>query len=695
MTTATRFLALTLLAFIMAALHPDLHAQPGTRSVVQTFTFDSPSSGAFVFPGKDKRYEKITMRYKLRCPFNGPCGEWDYLMYIHLLDHTGIIDSTRDTAVSYRIDGASPDSVRYMLTPSWRYLPSHTRRIIYADTTSLATAIIGAGARTTDMPFQRPLITGRGQYLWRSEELTAAGVKAGEITGIRLNVETPGSTLKNLMIRLKGTKLDSLSQYVPQEDQFTTAYAHDTKFKSTGWNPLSFTTPYVWDGISNIVIDISYDDTEDFGNGTVLRGDSTTYLSSVFAQDSNRVMNFQGGDYIEVPATAFAQVDSAITISFWQYGDPAHQPQDQSIFEGYDQYGRRVLNMHLPWSDGSVYWDAGSGSSYDRISKAADSTIWEGRWNHWVVTKNVKTGAMRIYLNGVSWVSGTSKNRRMNGITSFKIGSAGNGTLNYDGRIDEFAMWNAELDAATIRKLDRSLNAFEHPFYSNLKFYYGFTYEKPMTAHDLTNHGFDGQMVGPPAALRTPGRELFIGFQPQLVRPEVTIEQGVFTSHVDSVLVIDTVANDAMQIVRYNDPNDPTRPTDTLTVWPAYYHYTFDSAGKIVDSTLVKPDATIHLMKTPYFKKSERRSSATSLGATSRRMATGFLWERDLPGHTMSPTSVRCCTTPYICRHTISRSWSTSRSSSSKGRHRATRSGFRISGSVLPPTARRRRSRSS
>jgi hypothetical protein len=37
------------------------------------------------------------------------------------------------------------------------------------------------------------------------------------------------------------------------------------------------------------------------------------------------------------------------------------------VFGGKNAAGNRVLNAHLPWSNGRVYWDAGnSGSAYDR-----------------------------------------------------------------------------------------------------------------------------------------------------------------------------------------------------------------------------------------------------------------------------------------------------------------------------------------
>ena len=77
---------------------------------VQTFTFDSISTrrANFEFPNSlnDKRFEKVLMYYKLKCSPQTPwdqynCGEWDYLTYTRVFDHTGDYDSVRVDSVRY------------------------------------------------------------------------------------------------------------------------------------------------------------------------------------------------------------------------------------------------------------------------------------------------------------------------------------------------------------------------------------------------------------------------------------------------------------------------------------------------------------------------------------------------------------------------------------------------------------------
>jgi len=166
-------------------------------------------------------------------------------------------------------------------------------------------------------------------------------------------------------------------------------------------------------------------------------------------------LDFEGSDSIDIPATAFSSIDRYITISLWQYGDAAIQPQADSILGGADINNYRVLNIHLPWNTSIVYWDAGNSgtSSFDRINKAATEGEFEGKWNHWVFTKNVDIGTMEIYLNGALWHSDTGRTRTMSGITVFKIGSSWSGSIPYDGKITNFRVYNQTLTSAQIKQL--------------------------------------------------------------------------------------------------------------------------------------------------------------------------------------------------------------------------------------------------
>lgn len=179
-----------------------------------------------------------------------------------------------------------------------------------------------------------------------------------------------------------------------------------------------------------------------------------TVAGGVNASDA---LSFDGvDDTVWVAPEVFTDIEDEVSIAMWVNGD-ASQPLNDSVFYAVDSSNQRVLNIHLPWSNSQVYWDAGNGggSGYDRINKTANSGDYEGAWNHWVFTKNATTGDMKIYLNGSLWHSGTGKTKTMAGIAEARIGSAITGNY-YAGLIDEVMVYKTELTAAEVSVLYNS-----------------------------------------------------------------------------------------------------------------------------------------------------------------------------------------------------------------------------------------------
>ena len=170
----------------------------------------------------------------------------------------------------------------------------------------------------------------------------------------------------------------------------------------------------------------------------------------VSGMDGN-ALNFNGSSTkVTVPSSSFGTISNEISISMWVNGS-AQQPVNNSAF--YAVAGTtRVLNIHLPYGDSSIYWDAGNSNGYDRINKLAVDSQFKNGWNHWVFTKNASAGTMKIYHNGVLWHSGTGKTKTITGITAATIGSQITG-LNYSGNIDDVRLYNVELSDQEIASL--------------------------------------------------------------------------------------------------------------------------------------------------------------------------------------------------------------------------------------------------
>ena len=172
----------------------------------------------------------------------------------------------------------------------------------------------------------------------------------------------------------------------------------------------------------------------------------------------NRVaggLEFNGSSStVSIPSAVFADIDDEITIAMWIYGG-AGQARSDTIFRAQKASGGRVLNIHLPWGNSQVYWDAGYDGQYDRVNKPAAVANFKDSWNHWAFTKNTISGEMKIYLNGALWHSGTSKTKSMSGISSASLGSS-IGNQFYQGNIDEVMIYKTSLSASEIAGLYNS-----------------------------------------------------------------------------------------------------------------------------------------------------------------------------------------------------------------------------------------------
>jgi hypothetical protein len=167
-----------------------------------------------------------------------------------------------------------------------------------------------------------------------------------------------------------------------------------------------------------------------------------------FSSANNGSFIFDGtNDYIQVPVN-YIPTGNQVTVCLWNFGTTA---QTSSVFSAFSADESRTINIHLPWNDNVVYWDAGTDGSYDRINTATlTNTQWQG-WHHWVFVKNATTGVMELYLDGILNVSGTSKTRTMPSpsqafIGRFQISSP----LYHIGRVSLLHLYNRALSAQEV-----------------------------------------------------------------------------------------------------------------------------------------------------------------------------------------------------------------------------------------------------
>jgi len=149
--------------------------------------------------------------------------------------------------------------------------------------------------------------------------------------------------------------------------------------------------------------------------------------------------------------SSFISAPTALSVELW-----ARKAVDTSLNHGFyiegQGSGQRLAQAHISWVDGTIYWDCGTGAvsgDYDRINKVRDFTVTD--WHHYVFTKNVTTGVMNTYVDGVLWNTGSGFTKPIGTSTVCTVGAFTDGTTNpFNGYMCHFAVYNKELSATRV-----------------------------------------------------------------------------------------------------------------------------------------------------------------------------------------------------------------------------------------------------
>ncbi|WP_169312056.1 T9SS type A sorting domain-containing protein [Fluviicola taffensis] len=142
---------------------------------------------------------------------------------------------------------------------------------------------IGTGSTvSTGSAAQTPFYGGYGgvktQYLIRASELTALGLNAGNITQMSLNITGAGSTLSGLGISMDHTALTALTNNI--ENIATQVYSIPSFVPTVGANNFVFSTPFNWDGTSNVIVSFCWSNNNTSNTASNLSIVSTAYVSA-------------------------------------------------------------------------------------------------------------------------------------------------------------------------------------------------------------------------------------------------------------------------------------------------------------------------------------------------------------------------------------------------------------------------------
>ena len=570
-----------------------LFAQDTT--VVSTLTFDSITTrrGWWEFPPASEQFRKVLMIHTLKCDPQTtwdqyPCGEWDYLTYHFVHEHTGMNDSAALQHPYFKVGTAAPDSVwvsdyqHYMSKQWWRHTPT------VQSVTSESMVSIGSNDTLDRNTFKNGGYFGRSQYLFTAEELGAAGLVAGPINRVKFNVVLgPGGWIPKLVLRMKHTTDTALTTF--DDTGLETLLIGDNSGNSS--MDLLLSSPFVWDGTSHLLCDIAVKEI----------GPLEGYQVQGMAVPAGVALNETGNDgyleldddFIGVDPAPLAQLSDAMTITFRSFGAP-QLPLNTSLLEAVNANGQRVFNIHLPWSNGRVYWDAGTdGSAYDRIDRDATEAEYEGQWTDWAFVKNTATGSMKIYRNGLLWHSGSGKIKPIVGAVRFRIGADANGNNPWAGLLDELNLFSTEVSATDIAAWAGRKVTVDHPDHGSL------LYRLAMDEHHstsgpyvLVNAADADHGAWPMGTVRHDKLEPVDLAQAPVdtrVRPVITFVQGDHVIVQDSVLSIWPDSDTRPLLTReiFAVDGNTTASVDTLFGYADMWDMTMDPQGVPLDSVLL------------------------------------------------------------------------------------------------------------
>ena len=134
------------------------------------------------------------------------------------------------------------------------------------------------GTTSYPAPYGNWYKNARHQLLFRASELTAMGIAQGYLTSLAFNVITISGTTSypGYTIRLKCTGVNVLPNTF---DNAGLTQVYSTNYiVTTGWNTHNFTTPYYWDGVSNLLVDVCYNLTPSYTQNS-----TSPYFTTAFA----------------------------------------------------------------------------------------------------------------------------------------------------------------------------------------------------------------------------------------------------------------------------------------------------------------------------------------------------------------------------------------------------------------------------
>ena len=224
-----------------------LNVSSGTA--VQGIDFDLTTNGSFTSPSQ-----------QLTFPAGGTASQ---PFTIRVYDDASV-NGTRTATLGFTVNNGGGNAAAGDGRPNFTMIINDNDVAPGGPATIIAA--IGPDQYMLQSPFAAANPQSKTQFIYTAAELTAAGVQAGNITALSLNIDkssSAGFVYQGMTIKMGLTTQGSLynaSTEYPLSDGSLTAVYSSNYSTTNGWNSFTFSTPFTWDGSSNVVVEICYDD---------------------------------------------------------------------------------------------------------------------------------------------------------------------------------------------------------------------------------------------------------------------------------------------------------------------------------------------------------------------------------------------------------------------------------------------------
>lgn len=640
-----------LLVFISLSM-AILAQNAGDTIKVRTFQYGSNNRDTLaVFPTGNLTFEKIIMKYSMRCK-NGlvsdqtnrnlGCGEWDYSCNTYIVDSSKV-EEILSAQPNYVISNFAGTSFPFTTKAIYDYYQYTQEKTILTNTVTDTIYPILAGNVNVSQAIKTNEQSGKSQFIYTALELTAAGLNSGLIQSLLLNVIGIGGDASFLKIRLKHTNAANMNNGLAETTNFTEVFYSNYSFVN-GENRIMFKTPFAWNGTQNILVEYSFTNSTPSTPVTFLGMGSANFMG--IYTNNNYAVNLANNGHILLDTNQFSTIKNEVSIALWAYGDAAQMPLNNSILYSTDNnINNRQLNIHLPHSSNNIYFDCGfAAGGYDRINKIATPIEQAGKWNHWVFIKNANTGNMKIFLNGVLWFSGTGKVKPIT-FANMILGKDQNLVNNYKGKVNNLAIWNKEITDTFITQIMNMPIQDLTNFSNNLVAFYPMNEGLGQTVKENKNNT---NVTGVNLSWSYErGDKLIRNFKPIQLRPNLKFTRGTYNTSTTTLSLRDSIKRGTNTISNYSiiSKSGVTPLTNDLvnlvSTSDSLYHATKSKiyngdldALPVIDSIINMPEGNIAISNLNYYRRfpfyNEIMSFVTPYGIGLNLGINGKAWYYDV-----------------------------------------------------------------